>query len=251
MPVITQTVSDNGGRAIRIMTDADSLEDWRAYLAAQYAAGTPVTVVYELAAPETEALTAVTAITPVKGQISIITDADALSASIAGSGWETVNDTTDVRMALADVDTDLEALVAELGLLDGQVGQIAEQIITPDEIKNIVVEMDEYKAMATTVSQTASDLEFARTQIAEVDGRVLTIEEYVRISGSNVDIGRSDSKTQLHLDNEGWDILEDGRANISARDNKVSAPRMDVSEALMMGGMVFRSGGGHLRLQKR
>ena len=111
--------------------------------------------------------------------------------------------------------------------------------------------MDEYKAMATTVSQTASDLEFARTQIAEVDGRVLTIEEYVRISGSNVDIGRSDSKTQLHLDNEGWDILEDGRANISARDNKVSAPRMDVSEALMMGGMVFRSGGGHLRLQKR
>ena len=200
MPVITQTVSDNGGRAIRIMTDADSLEDWRAYLAAQYAAGTPVTVVYELAAPETEALTAVTAITPVKGQISIITDADALSASIAGSGWETVNDTTDVRMALADVDTDLEALVAELGLLDGQVGQIAEQIITPDEIKNIVVEMDEYKAMATTVSQTASDLEFARTQIAEVDGRVLTIEEYVRISGSNVDIGRSDSKTQLHPD---------------------------------------------------
>lgn len=247
-----QGISVSHGNYIEVC-DMNYLEpdDFKSYLAAQAAAGTPVTIVYELAAPETEALTAVTAITPAKGPVSIITDADALSASIVGSGWETVNDTTDVRMALTGVDTDLAALAAELGLLDGQVGQIAEQIITPDEIKNIVVEMDEYKAMATTVSQTASDLEFARTQIAEVDGRVLTIEEYVRISGSNVDIGRSDSKMQLHLDNEGWDILEDGRANISARDNKVSAPRMDVSEALMMGGMVFRSGGGHLRLQKR
>ena len=44
-----------------------SVEAWKAYLAAQAAAGTPVTIVYELAAPETEALTAISPIAPAAG----------------------------------------------------------------------------------------------------------------------------------------------------------------------------------------
>ena len=108
-----------------------NVEAWKSYLAAQYAAGTPVTIVYELAAPETEALTAVTAITPAKGPVSIITDADALSASIVGSGWETVNDTADVREGMRVLQTTvtqqaegLEVAVSEAKALDGRLSTL-------------------------------------------------------------------------------------------------------------------------------
>ena len=81
--------------------------EWKSYLAAQYAAGTPVTIVYELAAPETEALTAISPIAPQPGQLNLATDADALTATIHGSGWETVNDTSSIQDALANLDGDL------------------------------------------------------------------------------------------------------------------------------------------------
>ena len=225
------------------------MEAWKSYLAAQYAAGTPVTIVYELAAPETEALTAVTAITPAKGPVSIITDADALSASIVGSGWETVNDTTDVRMALTGVDTDLAALAAELGLLDGRVGQVAEQIITPDEIKSIVVEMDEIKGMATMISQQSDQINLVRVEIQDVDGRVQRIEAGVNVEGDNVTLYSSDSPYELVLDSGGIELSKDGQAMITARENEVGAPRFRVTEALRFGdGMALQVSDGGLRL---
>lgn len=225
------------------------LSAWKAYLAAQASAGTPVTIVYELAAPETEALTAISPIVPQPGQFNLATDADALTATIHGSGWETVNDTSSIQDALANLDGDLASLINEVGLLNGEVGSIAQQIISPDGIKNIVFESSEYQAMANTVEQNANELSVTQTTVTDINGRVETIEGTVRISGSNIDIGRSDSNVQLHLDNTGWSISEDGQETIYARQNRVVAPRFQTT-SLIFGALAFNSSGGHFRLMK-
>ena len=226
-----------------------STSEWKAYLAAQAAAGTPVTIVYELAAPETEALTAISPIAPVPGQLNLFTNADALTATIHGSGWETVNDTSSIQDALANLDGDLASLINEVGLLNGEVGSIAQQIISPDGIKNIVFDSTEYQAMANTVEQNANELSVTQTTVTDINGRVETIEGTVRISGSNIDIGRSDSNVQLHLDNTGWSISEGGQETIYARQNRVVAPRFQTT-SLIFGALAFNSSGGHFRLMK-
>ena len=76
------------------------------------------------------------------------------------------------------------------------------------------------------------------------------MEGVIVIDPPNIDIGVSDSNTKLHLDNEGWDILSGGSATISARENKVVAPRFRVTDALMIGGLAFRVSNGHLYLLK-
>ena len=187
---------------------------------------------------------------PQPGQLNLATDADALTATIHGSGWETVNDTSSIQDALANLDGDLASLINEVGLLNGEVGSIAQQIISPDGIKNIVFESSEYQAMANTVEVNANELSVTQATVTDINGRVETIEGTVRISGSNIDIGRSDSNVQLHLDNTGWSISDEGgQETIYARQNRVVAPRFQTT-SLIFGALAFNSSGGHFRLMK-
>ena len=76
---------------------------WKSWLAAQKAAGTPVTIVYELATPTTETPADVDPIEPQIGEVNVFTDADSLNitlyktennkyASVTGSFSQTEND---------------------------------------------------------------------------------------------------------------------------------------------------------------
>ena len=180
-----------------------TLEAWKTYLAAQYAAGTPVTIVYELAAPETEALTAISPIAPQPGQLNLFTDADALTATIHGSGWETVNDTNDIRAALADVDSDVAGLIAGMGLLEGTVAQLGEQMITPEGVVSIVAASDGYQALVNMANQSADGLELVRVTVSNLNGRVETLEEGVHVEGSNVGLYSSGSPFRMDIDHTG------------------------------------------------
>ena len=66
------------------------ISEWKSYLAAQKSAGTPVTVVYELAAPTAETPAAITPITPDSGILNICTDGDEIEATLNLSGWDTI-----------------------------------------------------------------------------------------------------------------------------------------------------------------
>ena len=70
-----------------------------------YAAGTTPTtgaqVVYELAEPTTETLSPVAPIAPQPGVVNIFTDVDTLSATITGSGWDTIGDMGGLEAQLA------------------------------------------------------------------------------------------------------------------------------------------------------
>ena len=77
------------------------LATWKSYLAAQAAAGTPVTIVYELAEPTAETPSPVAPIAPQPGVVNIFTDADTFSATITGSGWDTIGDMGGLEAQLA------------------------------------------------------------------------------------------------------------------------------------------------------
>ena len=251
VPVASRSANnDYHNTTIRFYTDMTSLSDWTAYLAAQASAGTPVTVVYELAAPTAEALTAVPPIAPQPGTVNLITGGDRLTAEISGSGWQVVNDTSDVRAALSGVDGDLAALASEVGLLEGQVGSIAEQIITPDGVKSIVLDSDEYRLLAQQASLTADGLSVTQTTVENLDGRVETLESGVHIAGAEIGIYASDSPFRMQIDNTGWEITQDGQSTISARESKIVAPRVQVTDALMLGSLAVKSSEGCLRLLK-
>ena len=94
----------------------ENVDTWKSYLAAQYAAGTPVTIVYELAEPTTETPSAIAPIAPQPGVVNIFTDADTLSATITGSGWDTIGDMGGLEAQLAEkVDAADLATVATSG----------------------------------------------------------------------------------------------------------------------------------------
>ena len=250
-PVIAQSNNDFNGQSVRVMTDLASLSEWKSYLAAQYAAGTPVMVVYELATPEAEALTAVAPIEPQAGTVNIATDADSLTATVYGSGWETVNDTTDVRDGLGNAENNIDSMLSSIANLQNDVSSVQATLeVMPGEIKSQVLQSDEFQAVSSTVTQTSNGLAVVKEQVEAIDGEVQTLTGVIVVSPPNIDIGSSDSSTKLHLDNEGWDILSEGQAVISARENKVVSPRFHVMDALMIGNLAFRPSGGHLRLLK-
>lgn len=87
--------------------------EFNAWLAAQVEAGTPVTLAYERAAPQVETLEAAEPIAPQKGDNVLFTDADSLSATLYGSGWETVNDTEDIREGVSENADALYSLSSE------------------------------------------------------------------------------------------------------------------------------------------
>ena len=148
------------------------------------------------------------------------------------------------------LDADISSALADIGALNGEVTELAQQMITSDGIKNIVFESSQYKSIASIVEQNSQGLQVLReTTVTGIEGRLDTIEEYVRISGSNVDIGRSDSDTQLHLDNEGWAVTEVGQETIWARDNRVVAPRFQ-TDIIIIGSLAFVSSDGDLSLLK-
>ena len=217
------------------------LATWKSYLAAQKTAGTPVTIVYELAAPETEALTAISPIAPQPGQLNLLTDADALTATIRGSGWETVNDTNDIRAALADVDSDVAGLIAGMGLLEGTVAQLGEQIITPEGVVSIVAASDGYQALVNMASQSADGLELVRVTVSNLNGRVETLEEGVHVEGSNVGLYSSGSPFRMDIDHTGIGITENGQPTITVRESRADIPRI-TTQTLIMGGFAYRAG---------
>lgn len=207
-------------------------------------------VVYALAVPEKEVAQAISPQKIEKGQIAVTTTADNLEIVIYGSGWETVNDTADIREDMVDTQNNVDEIVGDINSIEGDITAISQQILSPDEVVTIVVESDQFQTVSTQVTQTGQGQAIVQTDVSNLNGRVETIEGAVVIGSATIDIGKSNSNTRLHLDNAGIDILEDGQATISARGNKVLAPRFQVTDAQMIGNLAFRPSGGHLRLLK-
>lgn len=232
-----------------------NVETWKAYLAAQKTAGTPVTIVYELAVPETEALTAVAPIVPQPGQVNILTDADALTATIYGSGWETVNDTGDLRSGLSEVDSTLAALEEEFGILGNTVAQHAEFIVSPDKIFAQVAEASKYNeqidALRVEIEANTNGITLRKEEIEAVGDRVSNIESGVHIDGSDIGLYSSDSPFETHVTHQGVVISENDMPMITVKENKMTSPRVHATDSLIFGAdaaVAFRCVNGHFMM---
>ena len=78
-----------------------------------------------------------------------------------------------------------------------------------------------------------------------------TIESGVHISGSEIGIYASDSPFRNTITNNGWVISEDGAPIITCAETKLTAPRITVSDAFIIGGLAWKPGEDkHVRLLK-
>ena len=93
-----------------------TVSDFKAYLAEQYAAGTPVTIVYELAEPVTETLAPITPVGTPKDTIHIAADSTHLHAALTCSGWENVSDTSGLTQDVEAMRSTIQQLVDEIAL---------------------------------------------------------------------------------------------------------------------------------------
>ena len=110
-----------GGSKVYLRDDAYStVDEYKAYLAAQYAAGTPVQVCYKLATPTTIQLPPAT-VTALKGVNTLHTDADSVSVAYTASGWEIVND-------LSEINDVSNRLLAQQAAAQQAIGQLATAI---------------------------------------------------------------------------------------------------------------------------
>ena len=230
-------------------------EAFNAWLQQQDSAGTPVTLVYELAVPETEALTAVAPIAPEPGQVNILTDADVLTATVHGSGWETVNDTGDLRSGLSEVDSTLAALEEEFGILGNTVAQHAEFIVSPDKIFAQVAEASKYNeqinALRVEIEANADGITLRKEEIEAIGGRVSNIESGVHIDGSDIGLYSSDSPFETHVTHQGVVISENDMPTITVKENKMTSPRAHITDSLIFGAdaaVAFRCVNGHFMM---
>lgn len=76
----------------------EGMQEWKAYLAAQYAAGTPVQVCYKLAEPVPFTATGAQPIPALAGANTVLTDAD--SATVTGRA-DPIKRITDLEDAVA------------------------------------------------------------------------------------------------------------------------------------------------------
>lgn len=70
---------------------SETLEDWKSYLAAQYAAGTPVTIAYKLATPTAFHATGGQSLPALPGTNTVYTDAGVVTVSGLSDTVETFN----------------------------------------------------------------------------------------------------------------------------------------------------------------
>ena len=245
-------VNSSGQPTIWFFSDKATATEFNAYLAAQYAAGTPVTIVYELETPQSEALSAVLPITPAKGQVNLSTDADSLTATITGTGWETVNDTSGLAGDISSTQSGLEDLSDKLDAANDAIAQMASQIITPEGIISTVEASAGYQSIKTQVEETATGLSVTNTRVTDVDGRLETIEGSVRIQGSEITLGRSDSPYQNTINEEGFVITEDGQEILAIRGSKMESARVEISDAIIIGGVAIKTtSDGHVYFLRR
>ena len=97
-------VNNEGG--VIIQTDGEqSLEEFVAYLATQYAAGTPVTIAYKLATPEPFQATGGQSLPALPGTNTIYTDGGSVTVTGRADPVQTINALTDRIAALEDAAT--------------------------------------------------------------------------------------------------------------------------------------------------
>ena len=150
-----------------------------------------------------------------------------------------------ITMALGEAETASKAAETAKANADNALAEITETKQTVTEIK------DATATIQTQLDLTNSGLSLVQTTTENLEGRVQTIESGVHISGSEIGIYSSDSPYRNTITNDGWKITENGSPVITCAETKLTAPRVQVTDALIIGDLAWKpSSDKHLRLLK-
>ncbi len=106
-------------------------------------------------------------------------------------------------------------------------------------------------SIRTQLIQTKDSVSLIQTTTTDLEGRVRTIESGVHIEGAKVEIYTTDSPYRNTMTQDGWEISENGTSVITCAETKLTAPRVQVTDALIIGISAWRPGADkHLRLLK-
>ena len=107
------------------------------------------------------------------------------------------------------------------------------------------------QTLQTQITQTNDAVSVIRSSTSALDGRVAVIESGVHIKGAEIGIYSSDSPYRNTITHDGWRITENGAPVITCAETKLTAPRISVTDALIIGGLAFKPGADkHVRLLK-
>lgn len=150
-----------------------------------------------------------------------------------------------ITLALGEAETASKAAETAKANADNALAEIAETKQTVTEIK------DATATIQTQLDLTNNGLSLVQTTTENLEGRVQTIESGVHISGSEIGIYSSDSPYRNTITNDGWKITENGSPVITCAETKLTAPRVQVTDALIIGDLAWKpSSDKHLRLLK-
>ena len=150
-----------------------------------------------------------------------------------------------ITMALGEAETASKAAETAKTNADNALAEITETKQTVTEIK------DATATIQTQLDLTNNGLSLVQTTTENLEGRVQTIESGVHISGSEIGIYSSDSPYRNTITNDGWKITENGSPVITCAETKLTAPRVQVTDALIIGDLAWKpSSDKHLRLLK-
>ncbi len=122
-------------------------------------------------------------------------------------------------------------------------------------VAQVEVKAQELQDVTTTLQNQVilnrDGLSVLQTDTDEINGRVKTLESGVHINGSTIEIYTSDSAYRNKITNDGWQITENGSPVITCAETKLTAPRVAVTDALIIGGLAWKpSSDKHVRLLK-
>ena len=158
----------------------------------------------------------------------------------------------DLAGDISSTQSGLEDLSEKLDAANDAIAQMASQIITPEGIISTVEASAGYQSIKTQVEETATGLSVTNIKVTEVDGRLETIEGSVRIQGSEITLGRSDSPYQNTINEEGFVITEDGQEILAIRGSKMESARVQISDAIIIGGIAIKTtSDGHVYFLRR
>lgn len=107
------------------------------------------------------------------------------------------------------------------------------------------------ETLQTQITQTVSGLNIVQSSTTDLEGRVKSIESGVHIEGAEIGIYTTNSPFKNKITNDGWVISENNQPIITCAETKLTAPRVQITDALIIGIAAWKPGSDkHLRLLK-
>lgn len=152
-----------------------------------------------------------------------------------------------------DVDSASDAAETALGLAE----------VAQDAANSAQTAAESAQETANQANETAAEIQtqleitknglsvIQNETVPDLDGRVKTLESGVHISGAEIGIYTSESPYRNTITNSGWVISENGTPIIECAETKLTAPRVQVTDALIIGSLAWKSTSDkHMRLLK-